>query len=368
MKFGNGTTRPISGSLPVAGDQTAIRDLMARYARLSIAVVGDLFLDRYLEIDPARAERSLETGLTVHNVVSVRAEPGAAGAIVANLAAMGVGEVVPIGVVGEDGEGHELWNALSAIPNVRMAHVVRTGTRRTCAYVKPFVRQAPGQVQELERLDFKNWTPTPVAVIQRLAASVRAVAERAHAIVVMEQVEAEGTGVVTPMVLRAVADVGRARPELITIADSRRSLAGYPLPLALKMNAVEFDRLPGSTPGPKRFPGMPAGGDQTLDERVATFSAQRGTPVYVTDAEGGIVGATPGGKAARAPALPIRGPIDVVGAGDAVTAALAAALAARATPARACATAMVAASVVIHQIGSAGVASRQAMEALCGAS
>ena len=50
-----------------------------RYRDLSIAVLGDFCLDRYLEIDPGRAEISIETGLPVHNVTHVRSQPGAAG-------------------------------------------------------------------------------------------------------------------------------------------------------------------------------------------------------------------------------------------------------------------------------------------------
>ena len=53
--------------------------LTSRYPNLSIAVVGDVCLDRYLEIDPSLTETSIETGLPVHNVVSTRSQPGAAG-------------------------------------------------------------------------------------------------------------------------------------------------------------------------------------------------------------------------------------------------------------------------------------------------
>jgi hypothetical protein len=51
------------------------KEITSRYASLRIAVVGDFCLDRYLEIDPARQETSIETGLPVHNVVNVRASP-----------------------------------------------------------------------------------------------------------------------------------------------------------------------------------------------------------------------------------------------------------------------------------------------------
>ena len=64
------------------------------YRNLRIAVVGDFCLDRYLEIDPARKEISIETGLPVHNVVRVRSQPGGAGTILNNLVALGVGSGV----------------------------------------------------------------------------------------------------------------------------------------------------------------------------------------------------------------------------------------------------------------------------------
>ena len=54
--------------------------------------------------------------------------------------------------------------------------------------------------------------------------------------------------------------------------------------------------------------------------------------------------------------LPLRGPIDIVGAGDAVTANLAAALSSRATLRESIELAAVASSVVIHQLGTTGTA------------
>jgi len=57
------------------------------------------------------------------------------------------------------------------------------------------------------------------------------------------------------------------------------------------------------------------------------------------------------------PALPLRGEIDVVGAGDAVSANLAAAIAAGASLPETLELANAAASVVIHKLGTTGTAS-----------
>ena len=63
-------------------------------------------------------------------------------------------------------------------------------------------------------------------------------------------------------------------------------------------------------------------------------------------------------------ALPLRGPIDIVGAGDSVTANLAAVLAAGATTEEACRIAMAAASHTVHQLGTTGAASVADIRAL----
>jgi len=73
--------------------------------------------------------------------------------------------------------------------------------------------------------------------------------------------------------------------------------------------------------------------------------------------ERGILGVSPDGGVEHVPALPVRGPIDIVGAGDAVSANLAAALAAGSTMREAMEIAMAGASIVIHQLGTTGTAS-----------
>jgi len=321
--------------------------LTARYPRLRLAVVGDLCLDRYLEIDPSRREPSLETGLPVYNVVNVRAQPGAAGTILNNLVALGIGEIYPVGFCGLDGEGFELRRALEAKPGVRLEHFVSTDQRRTFTYCKPLLLE-PGQAPtELNRLDSKNWTPTPAAVEQQLIESLQRLATAVDAIIVMDQVDVAETGVVTSRLLAALGQLAGACPQLLILADSRRGLKGYPR-LTFKMNAGELATLTGTSP------------EATIAEIGQTASSlaqMQGQRVFVTLAERGILGADSGRHVEHVPALPVRGEIDIVGAGDAVTANLTSALAAGATLREALEIANVAASIVIHQLGTTGTAS-----------
>jgi rfaE bifunctional protein kinase chain/domain len=330
------------------------QEITTKYPSLSIGVVGDFCLDRYLEIDPAKQETSIETGLPVHNVVNVRSQPGAAGTILNNLAALGIGEIYPVGFAGEDGEGFELRASLRNRCGVRLDHFWQTDQRRTFTYCKPLVVEPGKPPLELNRFDSKNWTPTPALLQGRLIDSTADVAADSDAMILMDQVELPETGVITSRLLEAVGCIVRELPYLPIIADSRRGLRGYP-PVCLKMNSAELSGLA----------DCPGHADPEQLKAVATALArkQRRT-VFVTLSERGILGASPEGQVEHVQALPVRGLIDIVGAGDAVTANLIAALAAGATLRESQEIAMAAASIVIHQLGTTGTATVAEIRAL----
>jgi rfaE bifunctional protein kinase chain/domain len=328
-------------------NESRFNAVTARYQGLRIAVIGDFCLDRYLEIDPARQETSLETGLPVHNVVRVRPQPGGAGTILNNLVALGVGELSVVGCAGDDGEGYELRRALGALRGVRLDHLVLSAERNTFTYTKPLVVEPGKPPRELNRLDLKNWSPMPAALEECLKASVRSLAAKTDAFVLLEQVDAAETGVLTSGLLAEIGAVARAHPKLLVIADSRRGLAHVP-PVTFKMNRAELARLLGAA--------RALSVEETRQQAV-TLARCNNQRVFVTLAEDGIVGAEPSGAIAHRPCLPVRGEIDIVGAGDCVTANLAAALAAGADVGEALELANAAASIVVHQLGTTGTAS-----------
>jgi rfaE bifunctional protein kinase chain/domain len=320
--------------------------LTEKYAALRIAVVGDFCLDRYLEIDPARTETSIETGLPVYNIVNVRAQPGGAGTILNNLVALGIGTIYPVGFCGEDGEGYELWKALAALPRVHPIHFNMLPSRCTFTYCKPLVLEEGKPPRELNRLDRKNWTETPSEIQDVLTLFVAKLTRRVDAIAVLDQVDQENTGVVTTRVQDALHQAMKVRRKLVILADSRRGLKGFP-PFSFKMNRAELGALTGSNE---------ALGIEKVKTRALQLAQENGRDVFVTLSDLGIVGASPKGEAVHVPSLPLRGEIDIVGAGDAVTANLCAAQAAGATLGEAVTLANAAASVVIHKLGTTGTA------------
>ncbi|HJN89683.1 MAG TPA: PfkB family carbohydrate kinase [Verrucomicrobiota bacterium] len=324
-------------------------EIVGRYSGLQVALVGDFCLDRYLEIDPARAEISIETGLDVFNVARVRSQPGGCGTILNNLSALGVGTVFPVGFAGEDGEGYELMRALDQVGCVELGHFFQSPERRTFSYTKPLMMESGKSPRELNRLDFKNWARTPSSVQERTVESLNALAKRVDAMVLLEQVDEADTGVLAGGVLDALAQLRRDNSDLLILADSRRGLGHFPS-VGLKMNREEFAVLTGE----------PA--DMPLAElctAIGHLATERGQVVFVSLSEDGIAGAKPGEVPEHVSCQPLRGEIDIVGAGDAVMANLTMALAAGAEMAEAMTLAMAAASVVVHQLGTTGTASQQ---------
>lgn len=320
--------------------------ITARYSSLRVGVAGDFFLDRYLMIDPSKAELSIETGLPVHNVLEVRSRPGAAGTILNNLVALGVGTMYALGYRGDDGEGYELQKALEGQTGVSLEHFLTSKVRRTPVYCKPLLVEEGKPPVELNRLDSKNWTPTPIELQLELADHIIRIGPEVDVLLVLEQVDLPETGVVTPSLNAAVLRVMRERPALVVLADSRQGLRHFP-PFAFKMNAAELGRMTG-----ENTIGLAA-----VKAQASRQADANGQPVFVTLADQGIVGARPGEPAQHVEAYPVHGPIDIVGAGDSVTANLALALAAGATIREAMTLAMAAASIVIHQLGTTGTAS-----------
>src|SRR5215218_3244256 len=163
-----------------------IEHILATIPNRTVGVLGDLFLDRYLDIDSALNEPSVETGLTAYQVTRVRNYPGAAGTVINNLAALGVGRIYPITAVGDDGEGYDVRQALRALPAVEHGGIMTAPGRRTPTYTKPMLG-----TEELNRLDIKNRTPTPDGFQEHLIELLDEAWPQFDALLVLDQVSEE---------------------------------------------------------------------------------------------------------------------------------------------------------------------------------
>lgn len=332
-----------------------LRELLDGFANISLAVVGDMFLDRYLIIDPALTEPSVETGLDAWQVVAKRSYPGCAGTVTNNLAALGVGEIVAVSIVGDDGESYELRQGLRATRVATDRLIVRPELM-TPTYTKPMVREADGSEREINRLDLRNRAPTAPEVEDAVIAQLCAVAPQVDGVIVADQEDQPDRGTITPRVVDELARLAEAHPRLVLWADSRGDISRF-RNLIIKPNCFEACRAA----------GLPVPAEPTLElaSKAGQILFERNQrPVIVTAGALGMVICADDGLT-HIPAVRVEGPIDIVGAGDSTTAGMVSALCAGATVVEAGLIGNLVASITIQQLGTTGTATpRQLMQRL----
>jgi rfaE bifunctional protein kinase chain/domain len=328
-------------------EELTLKNILSRLKDISIVVIGDFFLDKYLQIDRNKDELSLETKLTAYQVIQKRLSPGAAGTVTNNLRALGVGSVVALGFVGDDGEGFDLIKGLKD-SGVITKYLIKTEDRITPTYTKPvFVENS--EVKELNRFDMKNWTPTPKILENKIIERLSFLAKSTDAVVVLDQVTEENCGVITEKVRKSLSELTNVKQNLIVYADSRVNISKFNN-LIIKCNHYEAVKVIGP-----ELKGEPS--EQVIKKAGLTLSRKTGKPVFLTYGKNGIL-VFDSEKFEKVPAVHAKGPFDKCGAGDAATTGIVSALCCGSSFSDAAFLGNIISSITIQQIGTTGTASQ----------
>ena len=323
--------------------------LFSRFDSLRITVIGDLFLDRWYEIDTSLGNPSIETGLTVHHIVRKRSAAGAAGTVLNNLSEMGIGTLRVVSMVGSDGDGWEMLKVLKE-RRVETDGVIVSPDIVTPSYIKPLFPK------EGNRFDIENLSPTPAAIEDQLIRQIGNELLQADAVILMDQVAIPGTGVLSGRVRSFICDFGATHPEKLIVADSRTSIDRYEN-VMIKCNDFEAASLTGGAETEGAFdPGA-------VYANLKKLRNHTGRDVIVTCNKYGIL-VDEENTPVLLPAAKHSVPIDICGAGDACTAGLVSALASGVSLSEAAFVGNLSSGVTVRQIGRTGTASREAMLAL----
>lgn len=322
-----------------------LTQLVSTFPSRRIAVIGDFFLDKYLEVDHALDEPSFETGLNANQVAAIRRFAGAAGTVVNNLAALGCRTLHAIGAVGEDGEAFDLRHCLHKV-GCSTDGLVTCGEIMTPTYLKPRDLRDPSLAGEHERYDTKNRSPMPPAVLDQVLTTLDRLLPHVDAVIVLDQVVEDDCGVVTASMRTALAERARRHPSVLFWADSRKHIREF-RNMLIKPN--QFEAVGHANPLPD---------DRIeLDRLKAELPALRATtqaPVAVTLGERGLMVSDP--EPTFVPAVSLEGPIDPTGAGDSVTAGIVLSLTSGATMPEAALVGNLVASITVQQLATTGVA------------
>jgi rfaE bifunctional protein kinase chain/domain len=281
-------------------------EILDEFPKLRALVVGDVCLDRWCTYDPALADPSRETGIPRIGVVATEVTPGAAGTIASNLAALKAGKVAVLGLVGEDGFGHELRAALET-RGISSQLLLGAPRISTFTYTK-LINSITGE-EDLPRVDFVNPQPLPETLDWALVGILERAAPDYDVILVSDQAETSAGGVVTPRMREALTRI----PNALVWVDSRMRAEHF-RNVVVKPNQQEAGAA-----------SIRALGRLDYEELRRFMNA----PVLVITqgAEGALVVSSDG--SIFVPTRSVANPVDICGAGDSFSAG--AALTLRAT-------------------------------------
>lgn len=325
-------------------DFEKIREALADTGRSRIVVLGDYALDKYLYIDPARDEPSIETGLTAYQVHGKRMSAGAGGNVVSNLCALGA-QVTCISLAGRDGEGYELLNCLRAA-GANTDRMVLSDELCTCTYTKPMRLQPDGSWVEMNRLDFRNFTPPSMALQKKLVENLEQCLPHVDGVLLVDQFCQRNLGTITDYVRQEVSRLAKEHPEIIFYVDSR-AFSGEFRNMIIKCNNFELMELAGGSGDPENPEDLQRFARELGKRNNASCVVTRGSQGMLVFEEEG---------ACQVDAVSVSGPLDIVGAGDSASAGLMVGLTRGLTMKQSAMLACCVSSITIQQIGTTGTA------------
>ncbi len=320
-----------------------LRELLDRMGESRVGVLGDVCLDMYWYADMKRSQLSRETPHYPLPVVEERFSPGACGNVIQNIAALRVGKLLPVSVIGDDWRGMLLSRCFRE-RKVDDSFLITSGKRITPCYCKP-IRMGISQVRyEDPRLDFENFETLPEELENELIKNLEKVSGQVDALAVSDQFF---YGVVTERVRAKLSELGRNG--LTVVVDSRDRIRLYQ-DVMIKPNEVESAAAVGKNASELEVT------PENYEEIALELSRQSGWPAIVTLGEKGALWCD-GKEAVYAPSRKAAPPVDIVGAGDTFLSAFCASVAAGASGGEAAALANLASGVTVKKIGTTGTAS-----------
>ena len=302
-----------------------------------IAIVGDAMLDVYLRGDVDRI--SPEAPVPVVRVSERKMALGGAANVAQNVAALGATSTL-VAAVGADRGGTVLREMLNRI-GADASGLVEVGR---CTTTKTRVL---ARAQQVVRFDEEEDTDLRGDEVERLLAAAAAAIDRSDALVL----EDYNKGVLIPQVIAESIRMARERGIPIVVDPKYRNFFAYRGATVFKPNRRELEAALGAAVDLDHPEALPD-----------TFRRLGVDHLLLTLGEKGMALISSDGAIHRVPTT-AREVYDVVGAGDTVTAFLAAMLAAGADAREAAVVANFAAGVEVAKLGAATVSRDEVLEA-----
>jgi D-beta-D-heptose 7-phosphate kinase/D-beta-D-heptose 1-phosphate adenosyltransferase len=323
--------------VPLSLKRERLLDLLKAARSKRIAVVGDAMLDVYLRGDVERI--SPEAPVPVVRVKDRKYALGGAANVVQNVRGLGA-DCDFVAAVGEDNGGATLRGMLEAIGVApgSMIQIDRPTTMKT---------RIVARGQQVVRVDEEEDDDLGGTDVKKLLAAVETAVDKADALVL----EDYNKGVLVPAVITGAISRAKARKIPIVVDPKYKNFFQYRGATIFKPNRRELESALGAEVDLEHPDALPAA--------LAKLGVEH---LLLTLGANGMALISAAGDVKRVPTV-AREVYDVVGAGDTVTAYLAAILAAGGSAVEASVIANYAAGVEVGKSGAATVSADEVIEA-----
>ncbi len=307
-----------------------LNELLARAPAVRVLVVGDIMLDRYLR--GAASRISPEAPVPVVRITEEWRALGGAANVAANVVALGAGCTLA-GCIGEDAEGRLVRAALHE-KGINDSAVIEDASRPTTVKTRIMARH-----HQVARFDREAEDNVDNGCAAQLGTRIQQALQHCQAMVL----EDYNKGVLVQPVVRAAIRAATEAGVPVVVDPKSRNFFDYAGATVFKPNRTELEAALRGVAHPDDAGWM----EQTRQQLSCAH-------LLLTLGEDGMSLMTEAGVFVRVPTT-ARAVFDVSGAGDTVTAAVAVALAAGATPAEAAILANHAAGIEVGKVGVAAV-------------
>jgi D-beta-D-heptose 7-phosphate kinase / D-beta-D-heptose 1-phosphate adenosyltransferase len=304
-------------------------------SRQTVLCVGDVMLDDFVYGEVTRISPEAPTPvLTVrHNVTEI----GGAGNVARNIAALGA-RCIFVGLIGDDGPGRVLTDALVKLKGSIVPHLVIDPARQTTRKVR-FVSEHHST--HLMRADWETPGPASEPSQKAIIAHAEAALPDVGAVVLSDYAK----GALTERVIRAIIAAAERLGRPVIVDPKRHDYRVYRGATLITPNSKELAAAV----------LRPVATEAEIAEAAAELARMIGSAaVLVTRSEEGMTLHVEGAAPVHIPAYPVK-VRDVSGAGDTVAAVMAVLLAMQAPYEAAMRAANAAAAVVVGKRGTATV-------------
>lgn len=326
-----------------------LQKILDKISSAKIAVVGDFCLDAYWFIDEAMSEISIETNEVTRPVAKQRYSLGGAGNVTNNLAALGVKDIRPFGVIGTDPFGAEMIRIMKEAGINPDNLLIQEEKWSTHTYVKPYLND-----KELNRVDFGNYNLLSKKTADLLISNLTARIPEVDIIIINQQVP---SGIHTVYFRQKLLSVIHHFPKKKFIVDSR-NFNDYYNGTIRKMNDTEAAKQCGINKKP----------DEMVTYLEVVSSAKElfkrySKPLFITRGSRGSLIIDEQGIS-EIPGLMILAETDTVGAGDSYLAGAASTLAAGFSMSEAALLGSLVAGVTVQKLFQTGTATPEEILAI----